>query len=135
MYQREYSCQGAQATGSTMSFQHESSLNMNTLDERLLTVMDVLHTPVWVYDIQRHHIYWANDAALGLWEASSLAELKSRDFSADMAAAIDKIMADPELAKKMGQAGYERARDVFSWESIGDKTVEVYQSVLDEQKK
>ena len=27
------------------------------------------------------------------------------------------------------------ARDVFSWESIGDKTVEVYQSVLDEQKK
>ena len=50
-------------------------------------------------------------------------------------ARIDKIMADPELAKKMGQAGYERARDVFSWESIGDKTVEVYQSVLDEQKK
>ena len=35
----------------------------------------------------------------------------------------------------MGQGGYERARDVFSWESIGDKTVEVYQSVLDEQKK
>ena len=56
-------------------------------------------------------------------------------FVHDMAAAIDKIMADPELAKKMGQAGYERARDVFSWESIGDKTVEVYQSVLDEQKK
>ena len=56
-------------------------------------------------------------------------------FVHDMAAAIDKIMADPELAKKMGQAGYERARDVFSWETIGDKTVEVYQSVLDEQKK
>ena len=32
-------------------------------------------------------------------------------FVHDMAAAIDKIMADPELAKKMGQAGYERARD------------------------
>ena len=54
-------------------------------------------------------------------------------FVHDMAAAIDKIMADPELAKKMGQAGYERARDVFSWETIADKTVEVYQSVLDEQ--
>ena len=40
-----------------------------------------------------------------------------------------------EYFEKMGQAGYERARDVFSWESIGDKTVEVYQSVLDEQKK
>lgn len=56
-------------------------------------------------------------------------------FVHDMAAAIDKIMADPELAKKMGQAGYERARDVFSWETIADKTVEVYRSVLDEQKK
>ena len=56
-------------------------------------------------------------------------------FVHDMAAAIDKIMADPELAKKMGQTGYERARDVFSWETIADKTVEVYQSVLDEQKK
>ena len=43
--------------------------------------------------------------------------------------------ADPELAKKMGQAGYERARDHFSWESIADKTVAVYQSVLDEQNK
>lgn len=52
-----------------------------------------------------------------------------------MAAAIDKIMADPELARKMGQAGYERARDHFSWESIADKTVAVYQSVLDEQNK
>ena len=56
-------------------------------------------------------------------------------FVHDMAAAIDKIMADPELAKKMGQAGYERARDHFSWESIADKTVAVYQSVLDEQNK
>ena len=35
----------------------------------------------------------------------------------------------------MGQAGYERARDHFSWESIADKTVAVYQSVLDEQNK
>ena len=65
---------------------------MNTLDERQLTVMDVLHTPVWVYDIQRHHIYWANGSALGLWEASSLAELQSRDFSSDMAAAIDLLL-------------------------------------------
>ena len=37
--------------------------------------------------------------------------------------------------EKMGQAGYERARDHFSWESIADKTVAVYQSVLDEQNK
>ena len=68
-----------------MSFQHESSRNMNTLDERLLNAIDVLHTPIWIYDIQHHHIYWANRAALSVWEASSLGELQSRDFSADIA--------------------------------------------------
>ncbi|MFU1506230.1 hypothetical protein [Aeromonas veronii] len=45
---------------------------MNTLDERLLKTMDVLHTPIWVYDIEHHHIFWANRAALPLWEATSL---------------------------------------------------------------
>ena len=55
-------------------------------------------------------------------------------FVADMAAAIDKVMADPELAKKMGQAGYERARDHFSWESIADQTVQVYRDVLAERR-
>ena len=47
---------------------------------------------------------------------------------------INRIMADPEKAKRMGQAGYERARDHFSWESIADKTVKVYEDVLAERK-
>lgn len=38
-------------------------------------------------------------------------------FVHDMADAINRIMADPEKAKRRGQAGYERARDHFSWES------------------
>ncbi len=54
-------------------------------------------------------------------------------FVADMAAAIDKVMADPAKAKNMGQAGYERARDHFSWESIADQTVKVYEDVLAER--
>ena len=56
-------------------------------------------------------------------------------FVYDMADAINRIMADPEKAKQMGQAGYERARDNFSWESIADKTVKVYENVLAEQGK
>ena len=55
-------------------------------------------------------------------------------FVHDMADAINRIMADPEKAKRMGQAGYERARDHFSWESIADKTVKVYEDVLAERK-
>ena len=56
-------------------------------------------------------------------------------FVHDMADAINRIMADPEKAKQMGQAGYERARDHFSWESIADKSVKVYEDVLAEQGK
>ena len=53
-------------------------------------------------------------------------------FVHDMADAINRIMRDPELAKKMGEAGYARARDKFSWESIADATIEVYKKILGE---
>ncbi|WEV68620.1 glycogen synthase [Bifidobacterium sp. ESL0775] len=52
------------------------------------------------------------------------------DFVRDMAAAIDKLMADPQRAKEMGEAGYRRARDEFSWERIADETMDVYRQVL-----
>ena len=116
MYQHGRVDQTRIQAGSAMSFQHESSLNMNTLDERLLTAMDVLHTPIWVYDIQRHHIYWANDSALGLWEASSLSELQSRDFSADMAAAIDLL-----LQRYLGD--FQQDRSYNEWWTLSPKGV------------
>jgi diguanylate cyclase (GGDEF)-like protein len=89
---------------------------MNTLDERLLNAMDVLHTPIWIYDIQHHHIYWANSAALVLWEASSLGELQSRDFSADMAAAIDLL-----LQRYLGD--FQQGRSYNEWWTISPKGV------------
>ena len=46
---------------------------------------------------------------------------------------IDYCKEMMEKAKKMGPAGYERARDHFSWESIADKTVKVYEDVIAEQ--
>ena len=51
-------------------------------------------------------------------------------FVHDMAHAIDEVMADPERAKAMGRAGYERARDKFSWESIAERTIDVYRDAL-----
>lgn len=53
-------------------------------------------------------------------------------FVHDMADAINRIFEDPDRAEAMGVAGYERARDHFSWERIADQTIAVYQSVLDE---
>ncbi|MGY6036751.1 putative bifunctional diguanylate cyclase/phosphodiesterase [Aeromonas sp. AE23HZ002T15] len=78
--------------------------------------MDALHTPIWVYDIQRHHIYWANGSALGVWEASSLIELQSRDFSADMAAAIDLL-----LQRYLGD--FQQGRSYSEWWTISPRGV------------
>jgi diguanylate cyclase (GGDEF)-like protein len=78
--------------------------------------MDVLHTPIWVYDIQHHHIYWANRTALGVWEASSLAELQSRDFSADMADAIDWL-----LQRYLGD--FQQGRSYSEWWTLSPKGI------------
>ncbi|HHQ4758082.1 TPA: putative bifunctional diguanylate cyclase/phosphodiesterase [Aeromonas hydrophila] len=78
--------------------------------------MDVLHTPIWVYDIRHHHIYWANRAALGVWEASSLGELQSRDFSADMAQAIDLL-----LQRYLGD--FQQGRSYSEWWTLSPKGV------------
>ncbi len=89
---------------------------MNTLDERLLKTMDVLHTPIWVYDIEHHHIFWANSAALSVWEATSLDELCSRDFSADMATAIDLL-----LLRYLGD--FQQGRSYNEWWTLSPKGV------------
>lgn len=53
-------------------------------------------------------------------------------FVHDMADAINRIFEDPDRAEAMGVAGYERARDHFSWESIADRTIEVYRQAIAE---
>lgn len=53
-----------------------------TCDETVsLATFDLLQNPVWVYDIERLAMRWANRASLHLWNASSREELLSRDFS------------------------------------------------------
>ncbi len=48
-----------------------------------LAAFDLVPAAIWVFDLDRHGIWWANQAALGFWRADSLGELQSRDFSAD----------------------------------------------------
>lgn len=40
-----------------------------------------MDTPVWVFDIEKSKMVWANQAGIELWNAESLAELCARDFS------------------------------------------------------
>ena len=36
-----------------------------------------------------------------------------------LAAALCALLAHPERACAMGQAGYQRSRDLFTWEAVG----------------
>jgi len=51
-------------------------------------------------------------------------------FVGDLAAALTDAVSDRERARRMGLAGRTRAVEQFSWESIGDKTMAVYEQVL-----
>ncbi|MCG7422734.1 glycogen synthase [Micrococcus porci] len=50
-------------------------------------------------------------------------------FAADLAKALSTVLADPERATAMGEAGRARAIEHFSWETIADRTMEVYAAV------
>jgi starch synthase len=47
-------------------------------------------------------------------------------FASAFADRVNKLIADPKLAAKMGQAGRRRAIRHFSWPAIADQTVSVY---------
>ena len=53
-------------------------------------------------------------------------------FEHDLAEAINHMFADPQRARHMGQAGFERARDHFSWDRVAQRTIDVYRSALGE---
>jgi diguanylate cyclase (GGDEF)-like protein len=50
--------------------------------------LDELHTAIWIYDIERYNIIWANQAALTLWDSPSVNELKNRDLKTGLSAAV-----------------------------------------------
>ncbi len=51
-------------------------------------------------------------------------------FVDDLAKALVEAVSDPERARRLGEAGRRRAVEHFSWESIGEKTMDVYRHVL-----
>jgi starch synthase len=47
-----------------------------------------------------------------------------------LAAAVNRVLDDPDLGRRMGRAGRERAIAEFSWRSIAQQTVGLYQQVV-----
>jgi starch synthase len=51
-------------------------------------------------------------------------------FVADLAAAVNELLADPGLAAAYGKAGRRRAVEHFSWSQIARQTMAVYEGAL-----
>ncbi|MFT5487706.1 MAG: signal transduction histidine kinase [Paracoccaceae bacterium] len=48
-----------------------------------LQLLDIFETPIWVFDIDRHCMWWANQAAIRFWHAASFDDMIDRDYSTD----------------------------------------------------
>jgi starch synthase len=53
----------------------------------------------------------------------------SAAFSAELAAAINRLAADPDLRARMGRQGRQRALDHFSWDAIAEATLSLYRTL------
>ena len=52
--------------------------------------------------------------------------------SAALAGALGRLLGEPELARRLGAAGRERAVQRFSWDAVAATTVSLYQQLLDD---
>ena len=58
-------------------------------------------------------------------------EAKDADkFALDLANAVNEIIDNPEKAKEMGEEGRKRAVDTFSWTSIAQQTLDLYNKLV-----
>ena len=62
-------------------------------------------------------------------EESPFSPLDPETFAKDLARPINRIMADPETRAAYGRAGRRRAEAIFSWKSIAEETVQLYDSL------
>jgi starch synthase len=52
-------------------------------------------------------------------------------FAKDLAAPVCELLANPELARKMGEAGRRRVEQHFAWSAIAGQTIALYRTLLE----
>jgi starch synthase len=52
------------------------------------------------------------------------------DFEPALARALDSVLGDPDGARRMGEAGRERAVGEFGWDAVARRTVGLYEEIL-----
>jgi glycosyltransferase involved in cell wall biosynthesis len=63
-------------------------------------------------------------------DRSPFEPLEPEQFSRDLAARVNELMADPARREAFGKAGRRRAVEKFSWASIAKQTHELYANLL-----
>ncbi|MEL6544920.1 MAG: HAMP domain-containing sensor histidine kinase [Myxococcota bacterium] len=92
-------------------------------DASAAAILDGLQRPVWIFDIQRSRMHWANRAAIAFWSAESLEDLLSRDWASDMSAATrQRLEQNLELFAR-GKTATERWTFYPRGASAGASTV------------
>ncbi|WP_328773274.1 glycogen synthase [Streptomyces sp. NBC_00286] len=56
----------------------------------------------------------------------------AEQHAAQLARALDALLADPETRRRMGEAGRERAVREFGWDAVARRTVQLYEELLKE---
>ena len=51
-------------------------------------------------------------------------------FSRDLAEKVSVLLADPEQAKRFGEAGRKRVEETFAWTAIAEQTIELYRKLI-----
>jgi glycogen synthase len=57
--------------------------------------------------------------------------LEPARFSADLAAAINRLLADPDLCARMGVAGRRRVEEHFAWRAVARQTADLYRALTE----
>jgi alpha-maltose-1-phosphate synthase len=50
-------------------------------------------------------------------------------FARDLAEKISDLLADPEKARRFGEAGRKRVEETFAWSAIADQTIQLYRQL------
>ncbi|PSF39245.1 GGDEF domain-containing protein [Aphanothece hegewaldii CCALA 016] len=54
---------------------------LKTLTQSTLSVLELLRSPIWIFNLEKNQIEWANNAALQLWQIKSIDELFSINWN------------------------------------------------------
>lgn len=76
----------------------------NLITSETKTMFNSLVTAIWLYDVERYRIIWANQSALAFWESDGLEELTSRDFRQGSSDAVQQALIDYQHIFKSGQS-------------------------------